>query len=225
MKFILFISAILMTVMSCQKEDETIETWWINSAKKDCVGVGPMSCLQIHKGENLDSEEWQFFYNSISGFEYEPGYIYQIKVKVTPKEAPIPADASSLNYELVEILSKEPDVKMKITNIWKVVKVGDIENPVNPKSKEALIFELNGSDMSYFGDLACNSVRGKIQTLDAENLVFGPGAATKMACMDMSIENALLKGITDTKTYQIAENQLSLFDENGALLILFQAVD
>ncbi|MBN3581705.1 DUF4377 domain-containing protein [Algoriphagus aestuarii] len=225
MKLFLLISAILMTAMSCQKEDETIETWWVNSAKKDCVGVGPMSCLQIHKGENLDSQDWQFFYNSISGFEYEPGYIYQIKVKVTPKAEPIPADASSLSYELVEILSKEPDVKMGITNIWKVVKAGSIENPVHPKTKEALVFELNGSDMSYSGDLACNSVRGTIQKLDAENIVFGPGAATKMACMDMSIEDALLKGITETKTYQITSNQLSLFDENGELVILFQAVD
>ena len=85
MKTILFllISTILAAV-SCERDnEENTEIWWINSAKMDCVGVGPMSCLQIQKGTEIDPGAWEFFYSSIKGFEFEPGNIYQIKVKVT----------------------------------------------------------------------------------------------------------------------------------------------
>ncbi len=225
MKIYLHFLVLILSVLSCEKEGADIETWWINSAKKDCVGVGPMSCLQIQKGDAIAPTQWRFFYDQIEGFDYEPGFIYQVQVKIIKKSEPIPADASSLKYELVKIVSKEMDENLKLTNSWKVLKVGDIEQPIHPKTKEALIFELNGSERSYSGDLACNSVRGTIQSLDSENLVFGAGATTKMACVDMSVENALLNAITATKTYQIKENQLSLFDESGSLLILFQAID
>lgn len=225
LKTLIFIFTIFLTVMGCQKEEDTIETWWVNSSKKDCTGVGPMSCLQIQKGQSIDPNAWEFFYGKIEGFEYEAGNIYQLKVNVTPKEKPVPADASSLNYELVSIISKEMDKKLRLTNIWKVVKAGSLEKPVNPKSKESLVFEINASEMSYFGDLGCNTVRGKIQDLDESNLVLGPGASTKMACMDMSSENAILQAISKIKSYQIADNQLTLFDENGAEVMLLQAVD
>lgn len=44
-------------------------------------------------------------------------------------------------------------------------------------------------------------------------------------CLDLTLENKILQVITETKTYQIAENKLTLFDENGAELMLSQAVD
>jgi heat shock protein HslJ len=225
MKICLYFIAIILSVLSCEKESADLETWWINSAKKDCVGVGPMSCLQIQKADTIDSTQWRFFYDQIEGFEYEPGYIYQVRVKVIKKSEPIPADASSMKYELVKIVSKEMDENLKLTNSWKVLKVGDIEQPTNSKTKEALIFELDASKRFYSGDLGCNTVRGSIKSLDQLKLEFGPGASTKMACMDMSVENEILKAITNTKAYQIAENQLTLLDENGAVLLLFQAVD
>ncbi|MEN2283642.1 DUF4377 domain-containing protein [Algoriphagus sp. SE2] len=225
MKIYLSLIVIILSVMSCEKEGTDIETWWINSSKKDCVGVGPMSCLQIQKAKTLEEGNWQFFYDQIQGFDYEPGYIYQIKVKVSDRSTPVPADASSKVYQLVEIMSKEMDENLRITNTWKLLKVGEIENPINKKSNETLIFEFNASEMSFFGDMGCNTVRGKIQSIDSTNIEFGPGASTKMACIDMSVENEILKAITATKTYQIGENQLTLLDDNGAVLMVFQAVD
>ncbi|WBL44603.1 DUF4377 domain-containing protein [Algoriphagus halophytocola] len=99
--FILLI-AVSLGAISCQNEnDELVETWFINSAKVDCTGAGPMKCLQIQKGEEIQSGEWMFFYDSIEGFDYVPGHIYQIKVRVSDKEGEIPMDASSKKYELV----------------------------------------------------------------------------------------------------------------------------
>ncbi|WP_339879260.1 DUF4377 domain-containing protein [uncultured Algoriphagus sp.] len=211
---------------SCEKEGETqTETWWINSVRVDCVGVGPMTCYQIQKGEKLGDEEWQLFYSSIKGFDYEPGHIYRIKVKITDKEAPVPADASSKNYELEEILSKESDPSLRLTNIWKIVKVGGIENPTGFKNKEALTFEFDASKRTYVGNMGCNSVRGEITENNGEKLVLGPGASTRMACPDMSAEQAITKALTDTRGYTLENNQLYLLNEAGETLMTFQAVD
>ena len=117
------------------------------------------------------------------------------------------------------------DPSLRITNIWKVIQVGEIENPTNPNSKDPLLFEIKASERSYSGSLGCNSISGTILDLDAAILTFGPGAVTEMACADMTVENAILQAITATKSYQIAENQLTLLDEKGAELMLLQAVD
>ena len=95
--FILFIG-----LSACVENPPKTVMYKINSAKVDCVGVAPMSCLQVQKGENIGSENWEMFYASIEGFEYEPGYTYSISVKEI--ELPIgevPADGSSIKYELV----------------------------------------------------------------------------------------------------------------------------
>ncbi len=94
----------------CQNENDTaVETWWINSSRVECKGVGLQVCFQIQKNQEILADSWQYFYNEIKGFDYKPGNIYQIKVRITPKPEPVPADASSLEYELVEVVSKTAD--------------------------------------------------------------------------------------------------------------------
>ncbi|MDR7129674.1 heat shock protein HslJ [Algoriphagus sp. 4150] len=227
MKTILFLLfCTVLGVVGCENQsDSKTETWWINSAKIDCVGVGPMSCLQIQRGSEIDPEGWEFFYSDIQGFDYEPGNIYQIKLKITDKEAPIPADASSQNYELVEILSKEQDPALRLTNIWKVTKVGGLENPTGFKNKEALTFEFDASKKTYVGNMGCNSIRGAIKENDGEKLVLGPGAATMMACPDMAPEQAISEALINTHGYKLENNQLYLLNEAGETLMTFQAVD
>ncbi len=43
----------------------------------DCIGVAPQKCLQIK--ENLE-DDWIFFYGNIEGFDYEPGYFYELRI-------------------------------------------------------------------------------------------------------------------------------------------------
>jgi len=53
----------------------------VNSYKVDCTGVRPMQCLLIQEGENMVEGEWQNFYAQIDGFDYEPGFIYKLRVE------------------------------------------------------------------------------------------------------------------------------------------------
>lgn len=77
-------------------------TLYVNSQEVDCVGVGPQKCLQIRRSE---SESWSFFYDTIEGFTFEPGFVYTLKVSEEEIENP-PADASSKRIKLEEVISK-----------------------------------------------------------------------------------------------------------------------
>ena len=203
----LFISTILGAVACDRQSEENIESWWINSAKVECTGVGPMSCLQIQKGAEIDPAAWEFFYSDIKGFDYTAGQLYQIKVKITEKEAPIPDDASPKEYEIVEVISQNTDQSLRITNIWKVTKVGTIENPIDSKNQEALLFEFNASEKSYVGNMGCNSVQGAIKKNNGEKLILEPGAVTMMACPEMAAEQAISKALIDTRGFKLENNQ------------------
>ena len=68
-----------------------------------CEGEGPQECYQV---KETPDGEWQLFYDEIEGFEWEPGYEYELLVNVYQVENP-PAGGSSLRYELVEVVSKD----------------------------------------------------------------------------------------------------------------------
>lgn len=227
MKFALLFSAILLAVGACQSEDEpgNLQTWWINSTQVDCTGIAPQSCLQVYKGDTLKPDSWEFFYDKIEGFDFEPGYLYALRVRITDRPEPVPADASSKIYTLKEILSKDVDQRMQLSKSWKVLEVGSIKNPVNSRDQQALKFEFDVSKRFYFGDMGCNSVRGTILKLDQENLHLGPGSATLMACENMQTEKAIGEALIQTRTYRLDGRELSFFDQGGTELIRFLAMD
>jgi heat shock protein HslJ/uncharacterized protein YraI len=88
-------------------------TLFVGPEKVPCEGEGPMECLQV---KETPESEWQLFYNQIEGFEWEPGYIYELRVNLYDVENP-PAGGSSLRYELVEVVSKTPVEVENVTGI------------------------------------------------------------------------------------------------------------
>jgi glyoxylase-like metal-dependent hydrolase (beta-lactamase superfamily II) len=85
-----------------QKTETLFSTLYVDFKLVDCVGVAMQQCMLVR--ENTDSD-WENFYDQINGFEFQKGYEYKLKVKVTEIKNP-PDDASSLKYSLVEILEK-----------------------------------------------------------------------------------------------------------------------
>jgi len=80
------------------------KTLYVGPERVDCVGVGPQKCYKVREDP---SEEWRFFYSEIAGFDYKPGYQYELRVREETVVNP-PTDGSSLHWELIEIVSKEP---------------------------------------------------------------------------------------------------------------------
>ena len=76
MKKLTFFSLVLtFLVLGCAstgrpvkpEENRNEYIYWVNSLKRECVGVAPRQCLQIQKGGELTDEGWQFFYDTIKG--------------------------------------------------------------------------------------------------------------------------------------------------------------
>ncbi len=129
--------------------------YWVNSAKAPCTGVSEMQCLSVQKGETIISEDWQYFYSAIDGFNYQPGYIYKLIVHEEKiKKEKVPADASSIKYTLVKVLEKEQDARLRINDIWVLESIeGEMieKNPSNPRQKIPQI-EFNVADRKVMGN-------------------------------------------------------------------------
>lgn len=102
MKSLLIGLSINFLLGACQTTKNT-ERLVIASERADCTGVMPMKCLVVKKEGEKD---WEFFYNNIEGFNYEPGYEYVIEVRKDAVAMPT-ADQSSLHYRLVKEISKK----------------------------------------------------------------------------------------------------------------------
>jgi len=82
-----------------------IVTLFVAPHEVECIGVGPRTCLQTRESP---TDEWTLFYDAIEGFEFEPGFFYELRVAVYTVD-PVPADGSSLRYVLREVVSKTPE--------------------------------------------------------------------------------------------------------------------
>lgn len=97
---LLLCSALLLS--ACQSAPTT-ETLYIQDKLADCVGVAPMKCMQVR---SQPGESWSLFYQQIEGFTFEPGYRYQLEVS-KERLIDLPADASSVRYRLIKVVSKQ----------------------------------------------------------------------------------------------------------------------
>lgn len=102
-KHILPISLTILFVITGYNRDEHIETLIIGPYKVDCVGAFEQECYLEF---NEESQEWHFFYEGIQGFDFEPGFIWTLKVSLHEREEGI-QDVGRYEYRLVEILDKE----------------------------------------------------------------------------------------------------------------------
>ncbi|MDJ0601424.1 MAG: META and DUF4377 domain-containing protein [Crocosphaera sp.] len=69
----------IMTFKNITNDNSKIieKTVYISPETVDCIGFAPQKCLQIK--ENLE-DNWILFYGSIEGFNYEPGYLYELRI-------------------------------------------------------------------------------------------------------------------------------------------------
>lgn len=78
----------------------------VNHYQQTAIGLYPQLVLLVQENEEIGKDSWKYFYDEIDGFDYEPGFIYDLKVEKTYLENP-PQDASAISYKLIEITQKE----------------------------------------------------------------------------------------------------------------------
>lgn len=103
-KILLAVLPLFAFLSSCEKTEQPIKIR-VNQFKQTAVAVGPIMTLSIQQNSQIGSENWTPLYDDIIGFEYDPGYIYDLLV--TEVEILNPqADGNQKGFQLKQILSK-----------------------------------------------------------------------------------------------------------------------
>ena len=71
--------------------------------KTACTGAFEQECYLEF---NEESQRWEFFYDGIRGFDFEPGFIWTLKVSLHEYGGDI-QDVGLYEYRLIEVLGKE----------------------------------------------------------------------------------------------------------------------
>lgn len=219
MKKLLLLVCICTTTWNMQSQE--IKKMIIKENTVSCMGVAPMDCLQV-KYEN--ETNWSNFYSSIEGFDYEPGYRYQIIVKETaiPLDQ-VPADASSIRYELDSLLSKvkidagKQSILDYITkNNWKLIQM----NGVNDRDYQQTI-RLNFDALTITGNAGCNGYGGSFAFNTKEGIIaFTDLFRTELFCDHIALEDEFLKIISNKVfRFDVADQTLNFYEENKLVLM------
>lgn len=220
---------------------ETV-TMYVGPELADCTGVAAQACLQVRGQPN---EAYQLFYSPIAGFEYEPGYEYEITVKVEPVANP-PADAPAYAYTLVEVVSKTPATTATLPeatptlptptehepaaepaagsldgSAWTLISYIDAQGQAATVLPDApATLEFSGGQIG--GNASCNRYGGTY-TQDGDKLTIEPGAMTLMACDEpiMAQEVAFLAALGQAASVRVTGDKLDILNAEGAVILTF----
>jgi hypothetical protein len=104
---LLLLALIVPNLAGCgilEPDSTRVLTLHVGPQTAECVGLEVQQCLRVRESPN---DQWDFFFASIQGFTFEPGYLYVLQVRRRSIRNP-PADGSSYEYHLLRIVSKEP---------------------------------------------------------------------------------------------------------------------
>lgn len=206
----------LFTIQSCTKHKSKIV--WVSGIKTECFnGAGKTTCLNIHRGEELNNAQWENLHSTIEGFEFEEGYLKKIEVKEENIENPA-ADASSIKYTLIKELESQIDTRTLIQGTWTLSQLNT--NPIN-RSIVLPEMTIQLSQMQVNGTGGCNNYSGKINQLTADSIQLGPIPTTLKTCAHKNIEQEYYTALGGINTYQVTENTLSFYNEKGEETLSF----
>ncbi len=214
-----------------------IITLYVGPELVDCTGVAPQKCMQV---KDSPDGAWQNFFDPIAGFTFEPGYNYELKVERTVVENP-PADASRFKYALVEVVSKTaaeqtakptsapettPSKTAALTlegPTWQLVSLAD-EKGETIAAMTGVTVTAGFNEGQLTGNGGCNSYFGGY-TVDGDKLTITPAGTTMMACDEkvMAQEKAFMAALASAATFQIADGQLQIMNDKGAVVLTFTA--
>jgi heat shock protein HslJ/membrane-bound inhibitor of C-type lysozyme len=206
-----------IVVQSTQMQPaDDLLTFNVSPEKVACVGVAPMECLVVN-GE--------YFYDNITGFEFEQGYEYTLLVDRTEREN-VPADASIYEYTLVEVVSKaevSTDISTDSTLAdtswqWQETQYNNNDLVTANEPEEFILTFTEEGRFSATTD--CNNVGGSFTAGEA-NISFSQMMSTEMACMGDTQEEAFTKMLAETNGYLITEEgnlALTLKYDTGSMI-------
>ena len=110
MRFLLILALLFLSACSVENplsslvgEEEHIEIIMIGPYTERCQGFIEQDCFLEY---NAASGQWEFFYESIQGFDFEPGFIYTLEVRLEDRGPDI-QEVGQYAYHLVKVIEKK----------------------------------------------------------------------------------------------------------------------
>lgn len=213
MKHITTIVVLLVSAFTLVAQDDTEQTGTVIHVapyQQSCTGVAPQDCLIVRFE---DDDDLSFFYDAIEGFSFEEGFEYTLLVNITEREN-VPADASSLEYELIEILQQFPaHLDGKVWELQSLHRV-QIEDP------SLYTFMLTDDGVAMKAD--CNNVLGNLtfDPFDIETTV-----STRAMCPPDSLDTEYLAALNAANLISIENGELILQSSDGQLRFAPPSID
>ena len=85
-----------------EKHADHIEVLTLGPYTMTCYGPFEQDCFMEY---NEEAEQWYFFYDFIEGFDFEPGYVYSLEVRLEDRGTEI-QDVGRYSYHLIKLLAK-----------------------------------------------------------------------------------------------------------------------
>jgi heat shock protein HslJ len=190
---------------------------WVNSFIDNCdINAPNVYYLQTQEGTEKPDGNWDCLHQTIQGFVFEPGYLYQLEVKSVITEG-LPS------LSLIQVISKERDPDyFRIYDIWAATHMnGEVLDVTATRPN----LEINLTTMKIMGKGMCNQYFGKIEKYTTSTIKFGPIAGTKMMCPEIKQEQLFLEALKVTTSFEIKSMTLRLFNSNKEEVLRFQKVD
>jgi heat shock protein HslJ len=206
------------------------KTLFVGPEQVECTGVAPQLCLQVREDPTA---EYTLFYNTIEGFTFEPGYEYELLVRVDPVANP-PADGSSLAYTLVEVVSQTAisgteestteengvqDVRWVLVSYLNAA--GETVDALADR-EATLEFRPEGQ---LGGNASCNQFFASY-TIDGDALTVGQAGSTMMACEPVEVmeqEAQYLNNLQAAATFAATAEELTIANAAGDVVLTFRA--
>lgn len=196
------------------------KTVYVGPQMVDCTGVAPQKCLLVK--ENPE-DEFRMFYDTIAGFEFEPGYEYELIIREEQTENP-PADASSIKWTLVKIVSRTPVTNSLEGELWGLFSYLNAQGElvdVLPGSQATAEF----MDGQVTGNGSCNNYFGSVE-IDGNQIKFGQLGSTQMFCVDpegvMDQESSFMGNLMNAISFNVAGGRLEMADSEGTTILIFE---
>lgn len=195
----------------------TVKTIYVGPEQVECEGEGPQLCYQYK--ENAD-DDWLLLYSPIVGFDYQPGYNYELLVMETPVENP-PAGGSSVELSLLWVVSQDEAPPDLIGSIWRLVSLNG--EPIVEGSDVVLGI----SEGRVGGFAGCNTYFGAFSA-SGNQVSLSTIGATQKACLDEAVmdqESVFLQGLEQIASYSVEEGQLTVANAAGQTIMRFEEVE
>jgi len=196
------------------------KTIYVGPYQVDCVGVAPQKCLLVRQDPG---DEWSMYYDQIQGFEYEPGFQYELRITEEKVENP-PADASSIRWTLQEVVSKTRSLEGTTWVLESYLNRDGVLTGILPGSEARTVFQ----EGQVAGNASCNSYFGTYILHGDAKLTVAVGGMTEMYCEPealMAQEQDFLAALDKTAAYTIVEDRLQIENVSGQEVLVFSVLE